>query len=70
MNKKKIEGQEPEPEIFSEKERAKEDLKWGCLPWVLIILGASLVLTPFIPLGIILICVGAGMGGFGMAKGK
>jgi hypothetical protein len=50
------------------KEKNKVEFVWGCLPWILILIGAGLVGTPLVIIGIIMICIGAGMGGYAIAK--
>jgi hypothetical protein len=47
-----------------------KDLKWGCLPWVLIVLGVGIIPTPLMPVGIVMIIGGAMIGGYGWGKGK
>ncbi len=53
-----------------EREKEKQDLKWGCVPWALVIAGICITPTSLSPLGIILIIAGAGIGGYGWGKRK
>lgn len=47
----------------------KHDVKWGCLPILMIIVGCGLVPTPLLPIGILLIIAGASMAGYSIKGG-